>query len=332
MVCSAFVQTKYIDKDEIFIRFGSEYVTNGTLMLNVNGYDIMDCFKKRNDYNRVGTKTLIDKKLKKIREAWEREEQLEADEKKRLREWKEKREKEEAKKIEKEKKKFKKSKNVVERELKNDFSEESDILQILRDVTPPYKDEFETTADFKRRVKIFKDDVIKRYSYLVFKEHVSAEYNADKKEIYISLPVWKCTKKNVGCMNVLRKTKEDGYFARNAFNAEVFVKKEINYAWGITLMTNFANIYEKNSILNDGDIIVKNIETKDAKKILDKLSLIVVGRLKDIEEVVNYNYNKPTFKNPRETTDNDSYINVTTTGICIANMLTKKCLVTFKPD
>lgn len=331
-VCLTFVQTKYLDKDEIFIKFGSEYITNGTLMLNIDEDDVDYCFKRKNDYKHVETKALIDKKLKESREIWEWEEQMEQKEKKRLKELQEKEEREKAKRIANERRKFKKSKNVVERELNNEFSEESDIEQIMRDITPPYKDEFETTADFKRRVKDFKDGVIKKYRNLVFKEYVSAKYNADKKEISISLPVWKCTGKNIMCMNILREKKEDGYFARNAFNAEIFVKKEINYAWGIALMTNFANIYENSSVSNVENVVIKNIGIKDAKKILDKLSLVVVGKLKDIEEFSNYSYSKPTFNNPRETTNHDSYINVVTKGICIANMLTKKCLVTFKPD
>lgn len=96
-VCSTFVQTKYLDKDEIFIKFGSEYITNGTLMLNVNEYDVMYCFKIKNDYKHVETKALIDKKLKESREIWAREEQMEQKEKKRLKELQEKEEREAAK-------------------------------------------------------------------------------------------------------------------------------------------------------------------------------------------------------------------------------------------
>lgn len=350
MVCPAFIQTKYIDKNEIFIRFGSEFVTNGTLMLNANDYDIMDCFKKRNDYNRVGTKALIDKKLEKIRKTWEWEEQLELDEKKRFEELQEKREKEEAKqkaekeakeaeKIKNEKLKIAKSRRIVENELKKENLTKSNIYLILREIDiQPEKDEFETTAEFNKRREAFLKDVRKKYPKLVFKKELVTEYDADNKILDVFVPTSYCPENyNETCVDIETTSSESKYVGKNAFNVEKLVTTYTSDTYGVMLATNFSDVEGFNKKQYDKKVFqdfisLRNISAKTAKKLSENTALVIVGKLKNIERASKSSYTEPTINTPMEWRSSSAYINVSTTGICIANMLTKKCLVTFKAD
>ncbi len=252
MVCPAFVQTKYIDKNEIFIRFGSEFVTNGTLMLNANDYEIMDYYKKRKDDNRDGTKALIDKKLEKIRKTWEWEEQLELDEKKRFEELQEKREKEEAKqkaekeakeaeKIKNEKLKIAKSRRIVENELKKENLTKSNIYLILREIDiQPEKDEFETTAEFNKRREAFLKDVRKKHPKLVFKKELVTEYDADNKILDVFVPTSYCPENyNETCVDIETTSSESKYVGKNAFNVEKLVTTYTSDTYGVMLQQIF---------------------------------------------------------------------------------------------
>lgn len=207
---------------------------------------------------------------------------------------------------------------------------------ILREIDAlPEKNEFETTAEFNKKRKAFLKDVQKKYPKLVFKNKLETEYNADSKTLDIFIPTSYCPKGKDGtCVDIETTSTNDRYIGKNAFNVERVVTKYTSTTYGVILETNFSDLKKQRTdkkVFQDF-ISLRDISAKTARELSENTALVIVGKLKNAEKASKSYYFGPTIDVPIERIFNDTYINVTTTGICIANMLTKKCLVTFKPD
>ena len=325
-------QTKYVEKsfDENSLFFsdylGNKHLTNGFVILSVSLDDKERCFNKKTDSNVLETQGIISERLKKQKEKWAQEDEYAEIQ---LKEEKSIEEKIQKDKEERHKQQILKSKNVVEGKLVNANIKFSDISSIINDLSAqPEKDEFETTAEYEKRLKTFKDKKIKKHDNLIFKYNLTTEYDADNEKLYIFVE------------NNLRidfKKETSKYIARNAFNAEALVTRTDTYEKNIIIDTDFSKASEFHKGNPDRKLaidylVIKDVPAKKAKTLSKKLDLIVVGKLKDTEILSHTDYREPKINSPYEWNKYSSSIKVAVSGICVVNRVTNKCMIAFEPD
>lgn len=328
--CIFMAQTRSLDKDSTFIVFpnnlNNSYLTNGSIILEVNIFDKINCFNEEKDYNKVITQAVISKKLEDNKAKWAKEYE---DAEIQLKEEKSIEEKRQKDKEERHKQQILKSKNVVEGKLVNANIKFSDISSIINDLSAqPEKDEFETTAEYEKRLKTFKDKKLNKYNNLIFKYNLTTEYDADNEKLYIFVE------------NNLRidfKKETSKYIARNAFNAEALVTRTDTYEKNIIVDTDFSTALEFHKGNPDRKLaidylVIKDVPAKKAKTLSKKLDLIVVGKLKDTEILSHTDYREPKINSPYEWNKYSSSIKVAVSGICVVNRVTNKCMIAFEPD
>lgn len=337
-VCDSVRQTKNMENemfikiyDQIIPNYKTEkgavgmkvsYITNGEVVFEVNKFNTDSCFNKY-ESSSLEKRNKIYNKLYDQEEKWK----LELNSKQKF-----------SKKYEK-KRKIEKSKKIAENELKKENLTKSNIYLILREIDiQPEKDEFETTAEFNKRREAFLKDVRKKYPKLVFKKELVTEYDADNKILDVFVPTSYCPENyNETCVDIETTSSESKYVGKNAFNVEKLVTTHTSDTYGVMLTTNFSDVEGFNKKQYDKKVFqdfisLRNISAKTAKKLSENTALVIVGKLKNMERASKSSYTEPTINTPMEWRSSNAYINVSTTGICIANMLTKKCLVTFKAD
>ena len=335
--CNRMISTDVMDETSAYIIYHflndpNTYLTNGSIILKAN--ESWQCLQSKRDYSSTKTKRLISEKLRESMVKWAQEdEQIEEwmkETKKRLENAEEEGKAKEAEAKEKKRKaKILNSKKIVEAKLADANIKFSDISLIINDLSSqPKKDEFETTAEYEKRVETFKNKKLKKYNNLIFKYNLTTEYDADDKVFYIFV-------KND--LNVDFKQEKSKYIARNAFNAEALVTRTDTYEKNIIIDTDFSTASEfhkgnSDRKLSTDYLVIKDIPVKKAKTLSKKLDLIVVGKLKDTEISSHTYYRGPKINSPYEWNDNSSSIKIAVSGICVVNRATNKCMIAFEPD